>query len=168
MTADDRYTDDYPQPDEVGSTAAWELPLMEGGTLKTTAEFLGMATSQQDVHSHPGDYVPDNRPCPACRWFEQRIFRETGAERRYLIYTISASDLPGEVDRIRFRWAKDAYEAVFVVSVPNQWSAGKRFLPGQVRQTLEMAAERDPGIGEALAGYETQTRSRSDQGWRTA
>lgn len=137
----------YPQPDEVGDEAIWALPVMHG-KIKVTGKFLGVATSQQDIHSHPGEIVPDDRKCARCRWFEPRIFWDT-EEQRYVLYTIGCSDVPGEVDFIRFRYGRDAHEAVASMMTPHP-RTGVRGIVGVTRRMFDEAVKHDPALLDAL------------------
>lgn len=146
MITDDARAELYPQPDEVGEDLVWELPLSYG---KLTVEgvFLGMASARQDKHNHAGQYPPQGRRCPACRWYEPRLFREGDGERRYVLYSLGCSDLPHETDRPRYRYAADADEAIFSMSTPKD---GTRFLTAPAMSMFRMAAGYDPDIAEAL------------------
>jgi hypothetical protein len=138
----------YPQLDEVGETDVWCLP-QSVGYAEVKARFLGVSTSRQAVHSHPGDYVTDTRKCHRCRWFEPRLFRETSGVRRYLIYTIGCSDVPGEIDLIRLRWARDGYEAVSLLKTPHPVT-GVRSIVGVTQRVLEQAAVYEKDLVDAL------------------
>jgi hypothetical protein len=138
----------YPQPDEVGGEEfIWELPTMNG-EISVTGLFLGAATSRQESHSHLGDVVPDDRKCARCRWFEPRIFRDTIGDR-YVMYTIGCSDVPGEKDLIRFRYGRDAYEAITTMKTPHPVT-GVRGIVGVTHRMFEEAAKYDRPLREAL------------------
>jgi hypothetical protein len=137
----------YPQPDEVGETDVWELPTMNG-TIFVEGTFLGSATSQQESHSHAGETVPDDRKCPRCRWFEPRIFWEQDRSR-YVLYTIGCSDVPGEVDFIRFRFGRDAHEAITSMMTPHPVT-GVRGIVGVTKRMFEEAAKHDTHLLSAL------------------
>lgn len=147
MITDDRRTELYPQDDEVGETDIWDLPLEHDKDLEVRGIFLGVASARQDKHNHGGDFTPPGRRCPACRWYEPRIFRETGSERRYVLYTLGCSNMPGETDRPRFRFAADAHEAIFIMSTPK---GDTRFLTAPAMKMFEMAAGHDIEIKKAL------------------
>lgn len=147
MITDSARTELYPQEDEVGDSLRWDLPLNHGG-LEFEGIFLGVASARQDRHAHGGEFTPPGRRCPACRWYEPRIFRETTGAHRYVLYTLGCSDLPGETDRPRYRYAADAYEAIFIMSTPK---GDTRFLTSPAMRMFEMAAVRDDEIEEALA-----------------
>jgi hypothetical protein len=147
MITDARRTKLYPQPDEVGEEDTWLLPLDHGGELEVFGVFLGVASARQDKHNHGGRFTPQDRRCPACRWYEPRIFRETDGARRYVLYTLGCSDMPGETDRPRYRYASDAHEAIFTMSTPK---GDTRFLTAPARSLFEMAARRDDEIRQAL------------------
>lgn len=137
----------YPQPDEVGDTDDWDLPTMDR-QVSFRGRFLGAATSQQETHSHSGEVVTDNRKCARCRWFEPRIFWDLNAGR-YVLYTIGCSDVPGEVDLIRFRYGRDAYEAITVMMTPHPVT-GVRGIVGVTHRMFDEAARLDPGLRAAL------------------
>jgi len=156
----------YPQPDEAGEEDLWKLPLAYGD-LEIEARFLGVASSQQSGHSHPGEIVTDKRKCAQCRWFEPRIFRETGGERRYILYTIGCSDVPGEKDLIRYRYARDAYEAVSNMKTPHP-QTGVRAIVGVTKRMFEQAAAFDPELKTALEEVGALPTDDDNRTWRTA
>jgi hypothetical protein len=156
----------YPQPDEVGDTDVWKLPLTYG-ELEVEAVFLGVSSSRQDGHSHSGDVVTDDRPCKRCRWFEPRIFRETGGERRYVLYTLGCSDVPGEKDFIRYKYARDAYEAVANMKTPHR-ETGKRAIVGVTKRMFEMAAAFDTDLKTALEADGVLPAVDDNRTWRSA
>lgn len=116
-----------PGSGEVGATDIWHLPIPEGdatpdGRMAIEATFLGMSSSYQpghmrrSLHNHPDfEYAPKRVRCPACRWFESRIFRETGGRRRFLVYNTGQSSVPGESARIRYEWCRNAHEVLEVL-----------------------------------------------------
>jgi hypothetical protein len=156
----------YPQPDEVGEEDTWGLPLAYG-ELSIEAKFLGTASSQQDSHSHPGETVTDNRKCARCRWFEPRIFREAQGDRRYILYTIGCSDVPGEKDLIRYRYARDGYEAVAAMKTPHP-STGVRAIVGVTRRMFEQAAPFDSELKSALEADGVLVNDEDTRTWRTS
>lgn len=137
----------YPQPDEVGEEDVWVLPTMQG-EIEVDGIFLGSATSQQDSHSHSGEVVTDDRKCARCRWFEPRLFREQNT-KRYVMYTIGCSDVPGERDLIRFRYGRDAYETIATMKTPHPVT-GERGIVGVTKRMFDKAAEFDQELKEAL------------------
>ncbi len=137
----------YPQPYEVGESDIWRLPTMNG-EIDVDGTFLGSATSQQEDHSHSGDVVTDDRKCARCRWFEPRIFWETDPGR-YVLYTIGCSDVPGEKDFIRFRYGRDAHEAITTMMTPHPVT-GVRGIVGVTRRMFDEAAKHDPKLLDAL------------------
>lgn len=156
----------YPQSDETGEEDLWRLPLTHGD-LEIEARFLGVASSQQDGHSHPGETVIDSRKCSRCRWFEPRIFRETSGERRYILYTIGCSDVPGETDFIRYKYARDAYEAVANMKTPHP-QTGVRAIVGVTKRMFEQAAAFDTDLKAALEADGALPTADDTRTWRTA
>ena len=136
----------YPDDEDLGATRVWTLPLQGERTLTLTARFLGLGSSRSQVHSHPGDDNPDDRRCFACRWYEPRIFKESDGEQRYMLYTVGASEVAGEIDRIKYRYAADAYEAVMILSVPHQSDKNKRFLSAPAKEMFLTASSFDAVI----------------------
>lgn len=147
MITDARRAELYPQPDEAGEHDTWVLPLLDG-ELEITGTFIGVASARQDKHSHSGPAAPPETRCPACRWYEPRVFRidETG---KYLLYTLGCSDIPGETDIPRYRYAANAHEVIFNMATQHEES-GTRFLTTPARLMFRMAANHDPDIAEAL------------------
>lgn len=103
---------DLPTSGSVGYVGEWTLPLddwEDGEELHFRAKFLGFATSYQPKHrDHPGQYAEQGDRCGACRWFEPRIFREVDGARRYLLYNIGDTVVPGEETRYRYQWMLSA------------------------------------------------------------
>lgn len=155
----------YPQPDEVGDIAIWVLPTMQGN-VEVDGTFLGSATSRQDSHSHPGDFVTDDRKCARCRWFEPRLFRESGPVNRYVMYTIGCSEVPGERDLIRFRYGRDAYETIATMKTPHPVT-GERGIVGVTKRMFDQAAEFDTELKAALIA-ENIIRPGDTRVWRTS
>jgi hypothetical protein len=138
----------HPEPEDVGTEGSWVIPLSSTGTADFAGRLLGFASTRQEVHSHTGRFT-DGRPCTACRWFETAVFATAGS--RYSVLTSGMSNMPGETDRTKLREARDAMEAVFMLSSPG---AGRgRFLSKPVQEMLEQAGEQDNGIGTALEQF---------------
>lgn len=167
MITDERRAELYPQPDEVGESDTWHLPLMGNSqALDVSGTFLGVASARQDKHNHPGRFAPRDRRCPACRWYEPRIFRIEG-NRKYLLYTLGCSDMPGEIDVPRYRYAADAFEAVFNMATHDA-EHNTRFLTTPAKMMFLMAAEHDEAIADALiAGGWVESLDIGSQVWRT-
>jgi len=145
---------EYPEEADVGRTDLWVLPVSSGAdSIEFRGLLTGAASTRSDSHSHPGNFVPDRRRCPACRWFETRVFRESAGSGPCLIYNVGMSDVPGEDDRIKWQSARDAYEAVFLMSGTAE-ETGRRFLSHVVRRALEQSAEYDPEFKAALARWD--------------
>lgn len=148
MITDERRAELYPQEDEIGDQDTWRLPLQDGKILEIDAVFLGVASARQDKHNHSGEHAPEGRRCPACRWYEPRIFKVSDSGK-YLLYTLGCSDLPGEIDVPRYRYAADAFEAVFNMATHDP-EKNTRFLTTPARMMFLKASEHDPALGEAL------------------
>lgn len=130
----------YPGVEDIGRRDNWLVPVDDGLTT-ISATLIGTATTYKDRHTHSGDVVPDDRPCPHCRWFEVRLFADDrpGRSRTYLVHTGGITSVPGEHDRGRIQQARDAYEAVYVLSSPGR--GPHRFLSAPVREALGLAAK---------------------------
>lgn len=167
MITDARRAELYPQEDEVGETDNWHLPLLNGKTIDIGASFLGVASARQDKHNHPGDHAPKGRRCPACRWYEPRIFKIEGTGK-YLLYTLGCSDIPGEIDVPRYRYATDAFEAIFNMATHDP-EKQVRFLTTPARMMFLMAAQHDPAIADALiaGGWVDRLDHESGAAWKT-
>lgn len=167
MITDERRADLYPQEDEVGESDTWRLPLLSDKELVFEGDFLGVASARQDRHNHAGDFAQKGRRCPACRWYEPRIFKikDTG---KYLLYTLGCSEVPGEIDVPRYRYAVDAFEAVFNMATHDS-EKSTRFLTTPARMMFLMAAEHDPAIADALiAGNWVESLEHGSSAvWRT-
>lgn len=113
-----------PGVNDVGLTDVWEIPT-EDGSISVHAVFLGTSSSYRSGHrgrrspsnptgqNHPGsDFATQAVRCSSCRWFEPRIFRETGPLRRYLAHRTGVSLVPGETDRFRLEYLVSAQEVI--------------------------------------------------------
>lgn len=141
---------EYPDASCVGMWGTWKVP-GAGGTETVRAQLVGLASTWQERHTHAGQAVSDSRPCPACRWFEVRVFARGFGETGYVMSTAGMSDLPREDDRGRVQEARDAFEAVHILSSPAD--GGRRFLSAPVRDALEKAAHWAPEFTAALADW---------------
>ncbi len=108
--------DRLPDSARVGETSDWDLPVDERhAAVRFRGRLLGVSSSHRAYQhsSHPGQphARPDQR-CAACRWFEARIFREAGGDRRFLVHRTGVSVVPGEVTRTRFEWLRSGHEVV--------------------------------------------------------
>lgn len=168
MITDERRAELYPQENEIGDTDVWDLPLLHGKELTINAMFIGVASARQDKHNHAGRFAPAGRRCPACRWYEPRIFKitETG---KYLLYTLGCSDLPDEVDVPRYRYATDAHQAIFDMATHDP-EKNTRFLTTPAKMMFLMAADHDAAIAEALidGGWVDSLELSSAPVWRTS
>lgn len=167
MITDERRAELYPQEDEVGEADVWHLPLMHGKTIDVDGTFLGVASARQDKHNHAGEHAPQGRRCPACRWYEPRIFKIEG-NGKYLLYTLGCSDLPDEIDVPRYRYATDAFEAIFNMATHDA-EKNARFLTTPARLMFLMAAEHDEAIADALiaGGWVESLDREGGAAWRT-
>lgn len=146
----------YPIIDDVGTTQAWDLPL-DYGRLQFTGVLLGMATTYQDAHTHPGQYAPKGRKCQGCRWSELHVFQETSGDKRFIIFTVGASDVPGEVDRCRVRYGKDPWEVVYNLSSQHPENTERRLISFVARRAIEAAGLREPNFILALDDWDKRT-----------
>lgn len=109
---------------DVGRTDFWDIPT-ESGIVRVEAVFLGTSSSYRSGHrgrrsasnptgeNHPGsDYATGAVRCSSCRWFEPRLFRETGPLGRFLAHRTGVSLVPGEVDRFRLEYLHSAHEVI--------------------------------------------------------
>lgn len=159
----------YPDDHDLGRLHEWRLPRQDSPEhLTVEAQFIGLGTSQEDMHSHSGPVLTDDRRCLACRWFEARMFLTKDEGQRYLLYKVGASNIPGEIDMIRYRYVKDAYEAVLCMSVPHNTDPKARFLGAPVKDMFTTAGAFDDAIGQALTHYRISTsthKAASRAGW---
>lgn len=168
MITDERRTELYPQEAEIGDEGAWDLPLQDGKTLEIDAVFLGVSTARQDKHNHSGEHVPEGRRCPACRWYEPRLFKISDSGK-YLLYTLGCSDLPGEIDVPRYRYAADAFEVIFNMATHDP-RKNTRFLTTPARMMFLAAADHDPAIADALiaGGWVDSLKRDNGPAWRSS
>lgn len=109
---------------DVGRTDFWDIPT-ESGMVTVEAVFLGTSSSYRSGHrgrrspsnptgqNHPdSDFATGAIRCSSCRWFEPRLFRETGPLARFLVHRTGVSLVPGEVDRFRLEYLLNAHEVI--------------------------------------------------------
>lgn len=146
-------TSDLPTPADVGNEGTWLLPCQrypETGrhTAFLQGRFIGMASSQRDVHNrrtvHVDGYAPPRSPCSACRWSVFRVFREdTGG---YAIHHTGMSAVPRETMRFRHERVKTAYEVVESMTTRRNREA---FLTVAAARVLAQCAAHDMPMREA-------------------
>lgn len=106
---------DLPGPADAGRTGEWRLPVADGDEqMIVTGRFLGVGSSARRAHSeHVGRFARVGERCPACRWFEARIFRfGEEADGDYVVYNVGQSAVPGETPRYTLRRVATAEEVV--------------------------------------------------------
>lgn len=143
----------YPTEEDIGVSRSWDLPL-DYGQLQFDGELLGLATTHQEAHTHPGEFAPRGRKCQGCRWSELHIFRESDDDRRFIIYTVGASDVPEEIDRCRVRYGSDAWEAVYALSSQHGEDPERRMISFVARRAIEKAGLREPDFVLAMAEWD--------------
>lgn len=127
----------------------------EGGRppVEVDAYLLGFATSQHDDHDDkahgPDETAPKRVRCSACRWFEVQIYDvsdDDESDESYLVYTVGRTIVPGETDRIRFKWTDSPYVVVGCLVVRQ---GGVPKLPVASDIALGQAAFYDDAIADA-------------------
>lgn len=123
------------------------------GTLRFEGWIIGAATSRQRVHRSHGDerFAPRKVKCSACRWNEVTIYVRQHPEDNnrfdYVVVTVGASEVPGEVDLQTITETSSAFEVLEALTVRPR--SGAPFLPGQYASALAQAASRDDDLREA-------------------
>lgn len=122
-----------------------------------TGHLLGQGTTHRQEHldliHDVNSFAAPGERCPACRWFEVRIYAvDAGADDDdesggYYVETVGRSTVPGEVDRRRVR---RVFEPRRIVATLVQSKDGRVFVPLPSRGALEQAADRDPRIAEVI------------------
>lgn len=141
-----------PGPDQVGVEGSWVLPGEDGEPVRLEGAFLGMSSSHRYRHTaHEGEFAPRGERCSACRWFEPRIFRETGGMERFLLHHTGVSGAPGETDRIRVEYALTATEVIEVLVTRRTLAGGAQetFLTTPAARVLAQASGFDDELHEA-------------------
>jgi hypothetical protein len=140
-----------PTEHDVGHVSDWELPSGDD-VINTHAWFLGMGTSYDATHRHPGRHHAElNERCRACRWFEPRIFRECD-KGRYLIHRTGRSIVPGEVSLTSHEWVSGAYEVIEALTTRRfDTRTGSRapYLTQPAARVLAQAASHDDDLNQA-------------------
>lgn len=113
---------ELPTARDAGTRDSWELPVGREGQLRTLddATFLGFGSTERSRHvNHVGsDYAQPKTKCPACRWYESRLFKvHDEARQHYLVHHVGASRVPGEVDWCRYEEAFSAHQVVELFTV---------------------------------------------------
>lgn len=150
-----------PDAEDVGVRRAWDIPVGRNGDVEEEpdATFIGFATTQLSRHvSHPdSDFAPQGVKCPACRWYETRLFRvHDGDRQRYILHHAGGSRVPGEVYFFRYDEAFSAREVIELLTVrphPDQLDDRDRprtpFITRPGARLLAMAAGHDDAIRDA-------------------
>lgn len=146
-----------PYAGDLGTEQTWLIPgTDEDGEIELHAKFLGFGSSYQPEHrqdAHPnGDPIPKQKQkCQACRWYEIRVFREVGGERRFLAHHTGASVVPGEQMRYRYRITTSAHAVVEDLTVRRneEGSGPEAFIAPPAARALADAAGYDPDLEDA-------------------
>jgi hypothetical protein len=122
--------------------------------LEFRGQLLGQASSESAIHRGHDPNDPATRhaakqvKCSACRWLEIQLYRRVGdGQTDYVVHTMGASNVPGEIDYERVTETPSAFEVVEALTVRK--SRGDVFMPPQHAKVLALAAEFDDGIREA-------------------
>jgi len=118
-------------------------------SVELTGQLIGYASSQRFRHSnHPNTHAAKGEKCPACRWFEARIFRlqESNPSGVYAVHTQGPSLVPDEIVKCRLSYAQSGYEVVELLTVRR---VNEIFLPAASSRALSQAAAFDEGIETA-------------------
>lgn len=160
MTADE-ILDTLPDRDDVGIIDVWEIS-SKGSVVEFNGKFIAFASSGWDSHNPnvhgPGEFAPrpgpkrrfvqrDDAPptpkCPACRWFEVRIFREYEGKKpgRYIVHKTGMTIVPGEIPFTGHEWFPAATDVLEALTI--RPSRGEPFITRQSAQAMAMAAGQD-------------------------
>lgn len=152
---------DVPAVDALHQDCEWSLEVRDGEMLTVTARLLGFASSRRLEHTHGRTYDTGrdhDRPardaqasrCPACRWFEIRIFRvdDTRHPGPYLVHSLGPSVVTGERTFVRAEFAQTGYEVIELCTV-RRGDRGEPYLPAAAARALSQAAGVDRGIQDA-------------------
>lgn len=154
---------DLPTARHAGERGSWQLPVGREGAVKSIpdATFLGFGTTERSRHINHDDrdYAPPRVKCPACRWYESRLFKVHDSathSTHYLLHHVGASIVPGEVDLCRYEEAYSAHEVVELLTVrpgPDDVDGhGRRrepFLTRPGARVLALAAGHDDEMDDA-------------------
>lgn len=141
--------DRLPDESQVGKTASWRI-VSGDFFLELNATFLGVSTSYVDRHNHPTSRpARQDERCRACRWFEPRIFRELGGQRRYLVHRTGKSNVPGEVSYTSHVWVFGAHEVIEVLTTRRNGQHSLPYLTHPAARVLAQAASYDSDLSDA-------------------
>jgi len=146
----------------VGLKDDWTIPT-ETGQVTVRAVFLGISSSYRSGHrgrrsptnptgkSHPDtDFATLADRCSSCRWFEPRLYRETGPLQRFLVHRTGVSIVPGEVNRFRLEYLVSAQEVIeHFTTRHNGPDASPPFLSVPAAKILGQAAGFDDDMRDA-------------------
>lgn len=112
---------DLPTARDVNTRGAWELPVGRAGQVHLLADatFLGFGSTERTKHTnHASDYATPGVKCPACRWYESRLFKVHDEHaHHYVVHHVGASVVPGEVYLHRYEDAWSAHEVIELFTI---------------------------------------------------
>lgn len=110
---------------------------------------LSESTSRRDEHvwlvHGPEEHAAAGERCPACRWFEVRIYALE--DDTWAVETVGETTIPGEVTK-RQVWFCDTPRRVVACLV--QHRGGDYFIPSTSRRALDDAAEQDERLAPVI------------------
>jgi hypothetical protein len=162
---------DVPAVDALNTENEWDLEVRDGQRMLVVGRLLGFASSRRTDHTHGRTYDTGreyDRPardaqasrCPACRWFEIRIFHVSGVDAEptgehqsgfpgpYLVHSLGPSVVLGERTFVRAEFARTGYEVIELCTV-RRGDRGEPYLPAAAARALSQAAGVDRGIQDA-------------------
>lgn len=125
--------------EKLGRTVEYEI---EG-------RLLSEASSHRDEHVRlvhdEGEYAAIGERCPACRWFEIRVYAVD--DGTWVVETVGQSIVPGEIVK-RQVWFCDTPRRVVACLV--QHRGNEYFIPNTSRRALDDAAEQDENLAPVV------------------
>ncbi len=110
----------------------------------------GVWVSYSQFHRHPAARSAEqNEKCRACRWFEARLFRESGDGRRYLVHRTGRSVVPDEVTFTSHEWVRGPYEVIETLTTRPHGEDRTPYLNRASARVLAQAAAYDDDLNQA-------------------
>jgi hypothetical protein len=143
-----------PDADRVGESGTWELEDPEG-LIEVTGSLVGFVSTRESKHSHFSRWAPRGEKCRACRWFQILVIQ---TDSKWVMHRIGPSQVPHETPMFTPLTVTDT--AAELVEQAHHWSdrTGAKFLSSPAREVLEVAAEFDDEMHEALVALRSEQR----------
>jgi hypothetical protein len=150
-----------PDVQDVGVERDWILPTTDGAdAVRFFGRLLGVGSSFRTHHvGHAiGTFAAPGQRCPACRWFEPRIFRELTegphefdpvVAGQYVVHFAGRTSVPGETTRSRHEYVSGPFEVIELLTTRRINDGREPYLTAPAARVLAQAAGHDRDIRAA-------------------